>query len=344
MKKLFLVFVSLLFLTACGKNNINDVKKRFSDDVNNSKAYELSGKMSVISDEEQFNYSINVKHLSDNFYKVELLNTDNNHNQIILKNNDGVYVITPSLNKSYKFESSWPNNSSQSYLLESLLKDINNDSKSKLTSKDNKYIISAKVNYPNNDDLVKEDIYFDSKMNLKKVVVYNNNGDQRIVTEFTKTNLKAKLDENDFKLDEYINNEENTKENTCEGENCPKSKTTSNILDDIIYPLYLPSNTFLTSSESIGSENDKRVILTFAGDKNFTIVEEASAPSNEFEVSPVYGDPILLNDTLGVMQDNSVRWTRGNISYYLTSNNLTSSEMATIASSMNQTKSVLGSK
>ena len=344
MKKLLLIIMVTLLLTACKSNNINDITKHFSDDVNNSSSYELIGKMSIIGDEEEFKYSINVKYLKDNNYKVELLNTDNNHKQVILKNKDGVYVITPELNRSYKFESNWPNNSSQPYILSSLLKDINNDSNITLLNSDNMYIIKSKVNYPNNEDLVKQSLYFDSKMNIKKVIVHDRSNKERIIVEFTKIDLKANINEDEFKLEEYIKDINNNKENNkdCEKEDC--SKTTSNILDDIIYPLYLPGNTFLTSSETIGSEDDKRVILTFKGDKDFTIVEEATSIPEEFEVSPVYGDPILLNDVLGVMMDNSIKWTKGNISYYLTSNKLSSSEMATIASSMNHTKSVAGSK
>ncbi len=46
---------------------------------------------------------------------------------MILKNDDGVYVLTPALNKSFKFQSEWPENSSQAYLFESLVKDITED-------------------------------------------------------------------------------------------------------------------------------------------------------------------------------------------------------------------------
>ena len=35
--------------------------------------------------------------------------------------------MTPSINKSFKFQSEWPTNSSQSYILEAILKDISND-------------------------------------------------------------------------------------------------------------------------------------------------------------------------------------------------------------------------
>ena len=342
MKKILCLIVSLLLLTACGKNDAKSISKRFSDDVNNSSSYSILAKMKIIGDEEEFNYNLNIMHLKDNYYKVILTNTNNNHEQIILRNNDGVYVITPELNKSFKFDSSWPNNSSQAYLLGSLLNDINNDKKTSYKEEKGAYIITSKVNYPNNEELVKEEIYFNNKMDIIKVIVYDKENNEKIIVNFDKVDFRANLKESDFNIKDYINSTNNSNENNCEGSNC--NKTTSNILEDIIYPLYLPSDTFLTSSETINLENSKRVILTFAGKKDFTIIEEPAIKSEEFEISPVFGDPILLNDTLGVIETNSLRWTKGNISYYLTSNNLSSSEMAVIASSMNETKSVIGSK
>ena len=55
-------------------------------------------------------------YLKKDKFRVGLTNKTNNHEQIILKNDDGVYVITPSLNKSFKFQSDWPYNNSQIYL------------------------------------------------------------------------------------------------------------------------------------------------------------------------------------------------------------------------------------
>ena len=43
------------------------------------------------------------------------------YKQIILKNPEGVFVVTPALNKSFKFQSDWPNNTSQIYLLKAVL-------------------------------------------------------------------------------------------------------------------------------------------------------------------------------------------------------------------------------
>lgn len=335
MKKIFIIVLSFVFITGCYKNDANNVIKSFSDNIVNSESYNAVGKMKIISDEEEFNYTFDVKYLEDEYYNVDLINTNNNHEQIILKNKEGVYVITPELNKSYKFQSSWPNNSSQSYLLHSILKDINADENIQTKSLKNNKIVSVKVNYPNNLELSKMDVYFDSKNNLKKVVVLDIDNKERIVTEFVKIDYKANVKEDAFNIENYIK-----EENECTSEEC--EKTTLNILEDIVYPLYLPNNTFLTGSEKIG--DNSRVILTFSGDKNFTIIEEATYIPKEFEISPVYGEPIILNDTLGVISDNSISWTRGSINYFLTSNDLTNSEMVLVASSMNHAMSVLGSK
>ena len=341
MKKLFIFAISILMLTGCKKNDISTVIKKFSDDVTSSNSYLINGSMVIITDEEEFNYTFSAKYLANDYYKVILNNENNNHEQIILKNNDGVYVITPAINKSFKFQSSWPDNSSQSYLLRSLLKDINNDNNAKLEKSKDGYVITTIVNYPNNSELSHQKLYFDKSINLKKVIVYGKDNNEKIITKFSKIDLKASSDKDEFKIDEYIKNSDDVENRNCEKENCDKEA--SSILDDIIYPLYLPSNTYLTSSEKISSGSN-RVILTFSGDKQFTIIEEALSIPNEFEINPVYGDPVFLNDAIGVMSDGSIKWNRGNISYYIAGNNLSNEEIVTIATSMNHAMSVLGSK
>ncbi len=61
--------------------------------------------------------------------------------QIILRNEEGVFVLTPALNKSFRFQSDWPQNSSQAYLYESLVRDILQDKKNLTFEKTDKYYI-----------------------------------------------------------------------------------------------------------------------------------------------------------------------------------------------------------
>ena len=164
MKKFILFsFTMLILVCGCGTFDEQTVLKEFKNDVNKSNSYILKGKMQIISNEEKFDYSLEVNYLKDNYYQVKLVNQTNNHEQVILRNDDGVYVVTPSLNKSFKFQSEWPDNSSQAYILNSLLKDLENDKELKLEKTDENYILISKVNYPNNSDLEYQKLYFDKK-------------------------------------------------------------------------------------------------------------------------------------------------------------------------------------
>ena len=95
MKKIIVLAIGLmLFVTGCGSKSEEDLIAKFEKNVSNSKSYTLKGNMEILSNEETFTYSIEANYLQDDFYKVTLVNQTNNHEQIILKNNDGVYVMT----------------------------------------------------------------------------------------------------------------------------------------------------------------------------------------------------------------------------------------------------------
>ncbi len=377
-KYLILITIMLMSLTGCGSYKLENAVNDFTKSVESSKSYKINGTMEISSGEEIFTYNIDTYFLKDDFYKVVLVNQTNNHEQVILKNKEGLYVVTPSLNKSFKFDSVWPENSSQAYLLQNLLTDIKNDSEKTLEKIDNGYIIKCKVNYPNNDELTYQKIYFDKNMNVEKVEVYSRDDIIKIKVTFKSVNLKAKLKEDDFVLEDLIdinkeenktnidnknsdnkntdnnntNKDTNTENTNCSGTNCEENKTcegdtcdkTTGSLDSIIYPLYIPTNTHLKSSETIDTAAGSRVILTFAGDKNFVIVEETASKATDFEVIPVFGDPLMLDKTIGALSSNSISWNSENVSYYLVSSDLSSNEMVSVAKSLGNSKTVLSTK
>ena len=203
-------------------------------------------------------------------------------------------------------------------------------------------------------------------MNITRVEVFNAEDVVKIKVNFKSVDLKAKLSEDDFVLDDLIDTEntntdannsdsnsectdetckeENNTDNnqTCEGDNCETQ--TNATLDSIIYPLYIPSDTYLSSSETVTTDTGDRVILTFSGEKNFVIVEELASASNEFEVIPVFGDPLMLNESIGALSSNSISWHVDNISYYLVSSDLTTNEMISVAASLGNSSTVMSTK
>lgn len=356
-KYLILITIMCLILTGCGSYKLEDAVNDFTKSVENSKSYKLNGTMEISSGEELFTYNIDAYFLKDDFYKVVLVNQTNNHEQVILKNKEGLYVVTPSLNKSFKFDSVWPENSSQAYLLQNLVTDIKNDNEKTLEKNEKGYVIKSKVNYPNNEELVYQKIYFDKDMNITGVEVYNKEDIIKIKVTFKSVNMKAKLKEDDFVLDDLIDtntktDDKNTDNTKCTGSNCPEQKKcegkdcdkTTSRLDSIIYPLYIPMNTHLKSSETVETAGGDRVILTFSGEKNFVLVEETSKVSNEFEVIPVFGDPLMLDKTIAALSSNSISWNAENVSYYLVSSDLSSSEMVNVAKSLGNSKTVISTK
>lgn len=321
MKKYLVVLLGVLCLFGCGKADQSNIKDEFVKNISKKNSYLVKGTMNIISNEDTFSYNVTVAKSNDN-YRVNLVNTINNHEQVILRSNNEVYVVTPSLNKSFKFQSEWPDNGSQAYLLNSLVNDINNDSESKAEADGDGFVISSKVNYPNNANLVSEKIYLDKKSNLKKVEVLDKDGKVKITVNYTSIDFKPTFKDEYFKLESLIDEE------------CCKDKETSALMDDIVYPLYLPSNTYLSTKDTVNTESGNRVILTFTGDSPFTLIEEKTVANSEFEIIPVYGEPLMLSETMGALSSNSLYFTSNNVDFYLSSDKLSGNELLTIAESI----------
>lgn len=352
-KKVVLLLISIFLITGCGANK-TDTLKAFKDYNNKHESYELIGTMKIRSNEDEFTYNLNIGVENNKYYKVSLTNTINNHEQVILRNDDGVYVVTPELNKSFKFMSEWPNNSSQAYLLESLVNDVNKDVGATVNKVSDGYEITSKVNYPNNQKMDHEIIKVDNDFNLKKVEVKDVNETTLITVEVSKLNYKPKFNNTYFNLDELVKEEPTTdkkkvdeecmKSCTDTEENCKntcKIESTSNILEDIIYPLYVPNDTYLSSKDTVATDNGNRVILTFAGVSPFILVEEATSNFNEMNIVPVNGEPLFMGATIGALGANSLYWSNNGVDYYLTSKNLDSNEMLTIAESVQNSSNLV---
>ena len=323
MKKIFLVFVSCILLVGCGKKSENIVAD-VETTINGLNNYHLLGDLTIANNEDKYNYSVDVTYLKGDYYRVSLINKENNHEQIILKNEEGVYVVTPSLNKSFKFQSEWPTNSSQSYILQTILKDIVNDQERNVVSKNDNYEITSKVDYPNNTDL-KTQVVTIGKDNLpSKVVVKNSKGLDSITMIISKIDTKTKYEKKYFALSNNIKEPTTNDGNTV---------NTSSTLEDIVYPMYLPTGTKYSGEEVVSTSGSERVILTYTGVKPFILIEETAKASKAHETTAVSGEVAQYGNILGVMTETSLNWNENGREYYLIGDALTKEELLQIASS-----------
>lgn len=235
-----------------------------------------------------------------------------------------VRVVTPSLNKSFKFQSDWPYSNSQIYLLSAIVNDIKDDQERTFKETKNSYILTTSVNYPNNRNLVKQKIELTKKLKLKKIQVYNDDSVICMTMEFKDINYSPTFKNNYFSL--------NTVMKTYAIADDEIKQTSS--LGDSIYPLMIPNGTKLTNEEKVTKDNGERIIMTFDGEKPFLLVEETANIEDDFTIIPTYGEPYRLMDTLGVMTNNSLSWTTNGIEYYLVSDVLNQEELIEVAQSI----------
>ena len=323
MKKICLILCVCFLMAGCGKYTVKDAEKDLEKKINGLDGYNLTGEMEIINNDDVYTYDVDASYSKNDKFRVSLKNKTNNHEQIILKNNDGVYVLTPTLNKSFKFQSDWPYNNSQVYLLQTLFSDIQNDSDKEFKETSDNYIFTTDVNYPNNSDLVKQKIYFDKKLNPAKVEVLNEDDEALIKMTFKKVDLKAEFKDDYFSLD----NNMKTAATSSETETVSK-------IDGDIYPMYIPENTQLADKETVDLENGQRVIMTFEGDNPFMLTFQTASVSDDLAIVSVYGEPYQMATSVAAVSDNMVSWISNGIEYYVVADNMSESELLNVANSI----------
>ncbi len=397
---LTLVLCGVFLLTGCKSYNERDIVKELENKLNKANSYFVQGEMEITNNEDIYTYSVEVSFKEKDNYKVVLTNTSNDHTQVILRNSDGVYVVTPSLNKSFKFQSDWPYNNSQVYLLKSLIEDMSNEDGRSFEKNDKGYVFTTKVVYPNNEKLVKQSISLDKKLNIDVVRVLDKDNNTQIKMKYNRIDWNKGFSDDYFDLSSIIdvtearekssvdngnmnsnsndnsnmnnnsnsdnsvkdsdndrgnlngdnsdtsdnsnmnsnsntNTDTNTNTNTNTNEDSSKTETKETAsLDDVIYPMYLPSNTYLKGTEKFKTDTGQRLILTFEGDNPFTLVEETVTRSKDHEIIPTYGELELLLDAVAIVNDNSVNWISNGTQYYITSDTLATSSLLEVARSI----------
>jgi outer membrane lipoprotein-sorting protein len=334
-KKLLLLFVGLMVvfsLAACGSKTQEDVVKDLSKKVEEIKGYKAQAKMSLQMGTDPQTYEVEIWHKDPSYYRVNLKNAKKDQSQMILRNDDGVFVLTPALNKSFKFQSDWPENSSQAYLYESLVKDIIEDKEAKFSATKEHFIFETKTRYQNNKMLPYQEITLNKKdLTPVSVKVLDPDRNPLVTVEFSDVNFNASFDEKDFDMQKNM---------TGAQLEVPVLAEVNGQEFSVKYPTAEIPGVTLIDEKEISLEDGKRIVLTYdgEGEKSFTLVQEVAtvAPATASPTT-VSGEPIDLGFTIGALSDNKISWTHQGVDYILASNELTKEEMVIIARSVQGT-------
>ncbi|XQY92112.1 LolA family protein [Metabacillus sp. HB246100] len=331
-KSLMLLLVGLLTvlsLAGCGEKSQADVVQALEKKMEEMSGYKATGKMTLQTGNDPQEYDIEIWHKGPTYYRVNLKNAQKEQSQMILRNDEGVFVLTPALNKSFRFQSDWPQNSSQAYLYESLIKDILNDPEAKFSAAENEYVFETKTNYQNNKMLPMQEITFNKKdLAPQMVKVMDTDRNPLVVVEFPSFEFNASFDDNSFDVEKNMSSAQIEVPTMATGDKEPFA---------VKYPLEQPNGVKLLEETEIETENGKRVILSFGGEKSFTLIQESAeiaTPASASTSTYVNGSPTDLGFTIGALSENSLSWTHDGVDYMLASEDLTEEEMLMVAKSV----------
>ncbi|WP_409303956.1 LolA family protein [Peribacillus sp. SCS-155] len=329
MKKLLALFagITLIFaLTACGQKTQDDVIRDLDEKLQEMKGYKANAKMTLKMGTEPQVYNVEIWHKDPSFYRVNLRNSKKDQSQMILRNDDGVYVLTPALNKSFRFQSEWPKNSSQAYLYESLVKDIIEDKSATFKETDKHYVFETKTRYQNSKMLPYQTITFNKRdLSPVSVKVMDSDRNALVTVDFSKVKFNTSFDNDAFDMKKNMTG--------AQLEVPVMGKEDKGFA--VKYPSFELDGVKLTDEAKLDTEDGKRVVLTYEGEKSYTLIQEKAEVVQTLLVSKsINGEPVDLGYTVGAMTDNTISWTHNGIDYLLASENLSAAEMVKVARSV----------
>lgn len=316
--QIILLFAVCLLLVACGEKSQKDVVKSIEKSWSSSN-YDLAATMEVKGGEQSRTYNVTVWHTKPSFYRVEIQDPNAQDSQVIVKNESGVFLTSPSAQKTYKFQSEWPKKNSQSYLIGSLAEDIKSDAQATMKKGEETYIFEVATRNKEVTGLTSQQIVIDKKSLLpKQVTLFDESMKEQIVITFETINMKAKHAPDEYKV-------------TAEDQKAPSTKSES---FSVKYPTYAIPNTSLIDEVIVREQGNERAVLSYGGEKSFTIIQTPVKSADKMIAVSVTGNPQWLGSTYGAMNEQSLTWDHQGVSYLLTSTDLTESEMLKIATSL----------
>ncbi|WP_340016107.1 DUF4367 domain-containing protein [Paenibacillus sp. FSL K6-1318] len=216
---LAMVLVLSALLAACGKKDAAAVVKDLNEVVGEMESYQGAGVMTLHTGDTPQQYKVEVWHQKPSYYRIALTNAKKDVTQIVLRNDEGVFVLTPSQNKSFRFQSNWPDNQGQVYLYETLIRSITGDTTRQFADEKESYVFDVAANY-NTHALVRQKIWLNkSDYAPKQVEVSDSNANVVVDVKFDSFKFGAAFEKDAFDMQRNMtaNTEEGGKTGTDSG-------------------------------------------------------------------------------------------------------------------------------
>lgn len=293
---------------------------KFDKLMEKMESYVLQGKMEITKGEDVKTYALNVAYQKAKIakFKVSLTDKDLNQEQTIIRNDAGVFVVTPSLNQVFKFEGDWPMNTPKPYLLQSIL-EVVNQKNTTIKKEKGGYLIRSNVSYPSNKAYHHEEIQFDKDAKLKWLIIYNKDNNEELKIIFDKVEYNPTIAKQTFKEPTILK----------------KSDSTSAIqaADLPLFPMSV-HRSILANRTKMKVNGEEKHVLEYSGTKSFTLIETKKKEVSNTQTIIMPGEVVDALDMIGYYDGNHVSVIHDNVEFSVYSEQLTPDEMLEVINSM----------
>jgi outer membrane lipoprotein-sorting protein len=357
-----------LVLAGCGigKKDAGSIVKDLDHVISKADSYQASGSMILHTGSQPQEYQVEVAFSPEHFYRISLTNASKDVTQIVLRNEEGVFVLTPHLKKSFRFQSDWPENQGQVYLFQSLARSIIADKDRQFTTDNDTYVFDVAANYQN-EQLSRQKIWLNKKtLAPTQVQVSDTNQNVMVQVNFTKFEFDAKFDKDYFQMERNMTSwnmqtlptmsdvkvtdadhpaasvtdknlsatggqSDQAATGTKTDATKPNAAASKPQSVGIIEPSYLPKDVVKQDITDMKLGEDAAVLLRYKGKYNFSMVEVRPQAKS---VSLQPGDIVDLGFTIGVLtgeDKKTLTWTNDGVEFRLTTGDLPTNEMIKVA-------------
>ncbi len=311
------VVIAFLFLFLREK----PFEDRLQQTLGSLNSYLLEGVMEVAEGEDTKSYDVSVKYLKQDdqdYFRVAMKDSGMDQEQEIIRNAEGVFVVTPTLNQIFKFQGNWPSNSLKPYLLQSM-REIAADESAQIEQTEEGYQISAGVTYPNNRNFTQQEMVFSDDLKIKSVQIFDDDHMLQMKMLFSKVDYEPGLTAEDFQVPQQLEKE-----------------TAAEPITDEDLPL-MPMETFgavLSNSSVVENDGKVQYVLEYTGEKNFTIVEEVAESEETTQTIIMSGSLVDGLNMVGRYDGNHMTSVINSVRYTIYSDDLSEEEMSAVLQSM----------
>ena len=301
----------------------DDVSKKIETLGEDLTSYHTEATMDIETNDEVRCFYVTVDYKKDNennLFRISLLDKNINQEQIMLRNKDGVYVLTPKLNQVYQFKGDYPLNSPKPYLFHSLIEGIKKED-SNIEKMNDGYLINYTCDYENSPNWKSQDVKLSSDLKPVWVNIYDENNNAVVEIKFTKVELNTTYSEDYFDVNKNL---ETSRKEVI---------SSSNEIELPYLPEVSVSSSLKEQTEAI-INGETVYILTYEGSKEFTITQRLLEDSEEVITTLVSGSLVELPLGIGYYNNKNLLFIHNGVEYRIYSDTLSVTEMIEVLDSM----------